>query len=127
MVRLLPKGLEALEAEEKKGSDARLMESMIETNESIRETNALQQQNIQAQERLTKRALWIAAAAAAIALAGLIKDLIPRSEKAPVTQTPMTDSLLKSQSRRIDSLSRQIQTLDSITRNAMRPHQGKKD
>ena len=112
-VHLRQKGLEALEAEKNKGIEDRLRQSMIETNESILATNTAQQRNIKTQEKLTKTALWIAAAAAFISLSGIFKDFLSKSDKPTILVSPQTDSILKSTGKRIEALNRTLQSLDS--------------
>ena len=112
-VHLRPKGLEALEAENNKGVEQRLRESMIETNESILATNILQQGNIRSQERLTKAALWIAGTSAFTAVLTFIIAIWPKSDKPSQVLLPQTDSILKSTGKKIEALTQRLQSLDS--------------
>lgn len=125
-VHLRPKGLEALEREKNKGTEKRLQESMIETNESILATNALQQTNIRSQERLTKTALWIAGTSAFIAVLTFIIAILPKSDKPSQVSLPQTDSILKSTEKKIESLTQRLQSLDSTLKERNKGASGQK-
>jgi hypothetical protein len=94
-----PEGEIKLAEERAKKEENEIKHSTLVTNIAIQRLSNLTETSINSQTRLTKVALWIAAASAFITLVALFKDCL-KADKPQIIQLQVTDSIFRSIEKR---------------------------